>query len=46
MKRKTKCKCKKKVNRMRTYMNGGVGQGLKAVVHKGEVILRNPFRRP
>ena len=49
MKRKRKCKCKKQVKkpvRLKSYTNGGVGQGQKAVVHKGEIVLHNPFRKP
>ena len=43
MKHKKKCKCKH--NKMKTYLNGGVGQGRRAVVHKGELIINNPFKR-
>lgn len=49
MKRKGGCKCKGKRKggcRMKSYLNGGMGQGIKAVVHKGEMVLKNPFRRP
>ena len=28
-----------------SYMNGGIGRGVKAVVHKGEMVLNNPFRK-
>ena len=28
-----------------TYARGGTGMGKKALVHKGEIILANPFRR-
>lgn len=44
---KRKCKtCKKKTMPVRmSYMNGGIGRGVKAVVHKGEMVLSNPFRK-
>jgi hypothetical protein len=28
-----------------TFARGGTGMGKKALVHKGEIILANPFRR-
>lgn len=28
---------------LKGYRRGGVGQGRHALVHKGEVIMRNPF---
>jgi len=28
-----------------TYARGGTGNGGKALVHKGEIVLSNPFRR-
>ena len=53
MKRR-KCKCgdtkhkktfRKKGTKLKSYTNGGVGRGVRAVVHKGEVILKNPLRK-
>ena len=52
MKRR-KCKCGdtkhkktfKKKGKLKRYTNGEVGRGVKAVVHRGEVILNNPFRK-
>jgi hypothetical protein len=32
------------VPRQYTYARGGSGMGKKALVHKGEIILANPFR--
>ena len=49
MKRKRKYKLKKQVKkpvRLKSYTNGGVGQGQKALVHTGEIVLHNPFRKP
>jgi len=28
---------------MRGYRRGGVGQGRSALVHRGEIIMKNPF---
>ncbi len=47
MKRKCRnCrKCKKRTTKpvYRTLQNGGVGNGRRTLVHKGEIIIRNPY---
>ncbi len=45
-KRKKGCKCKKTTKPMRSYRSGGMGTGARALVHKGEMIIKSPFRKP
>lgn len=47
MKRKCR-KCRKRTTKpvvYRTLKNGGAGTGGKALIHKGEIIISNPYNR-